>query len=95
MDGQPNDVYLWVLLTFWIIVPFAVNLVWFIFFVKQTRKYKYFDEMSENINYNVKWGYKWYGKPYIKKQGYGINYSQLSKEEYFNELVAKRENEQR
>jgi len=51
--------------------------------------------MSENINYNVKWGYKWYGKPYIKKQGYGINYSQLSKEEYFNELVAKRENEQR
>lgn len=62
---------------------------------RQSKIWKYHDETIKGTQYHIKWGYNWYGKPYIKKQGYGTNYSQLSKEEYFNELANKRENGQK
>lgn len=43
--------------------------------------------------YHVKWKKRWNGAPYIADEGWGLKYSKLSEDEYFEKLYSEKRNE--
>ena len=85
--------YSQVILIFWVAVPAIIGLCFFIFFCRVTNAIKKFKNSVKDSKWQVKWGYRWNGTPYIKDQGWGTKYSKLSKLEYFTKLNEERKNQ--
>ena len=94
MSDVYYETFYWnIILIFWIIIPAIFGVVMFLYFCRLSNAYKAHEKFVEDRKYQIEWGYTLTGKPFVKKQGWGTNYSPLSKEQYFAELLNKRKNE--
>ena len=89
-DQYYETFYLLIFLIFWLIIPTIFG-VWFTIHLHglskiQQRGQKFLNDRK----WQVKWGVRWYGTPYIKDEGWGTSYSKLSKEDYFSKLNEER-----
>jgi len=87
MSDQYYEIfYFRIIVIFWVIVPAIIGIFLFFYFNRLTNAYLSHKRESKKATWCVKWGYRWNGTPYIKDEGWGPDYSKLSKEEYFNNL---------
>ena len=88
-DAGYEYFYKWVLILGWVIIPTVVNVVFFAFFARASREGLAHQKALDDNKYQIDWGRRWDGTPYIKNEGWGLKYSKLSKDEYFKELYDK------
>lgn len=90
MDNTDSNLFGRIFLIFWAIIPAVFSFVVFLILHRHSNKIRHHEKNLDEEKYHIKWGYRWNGKPYIKKQGYGKNYSKLSKDEYLLNLTDKK-----
>jgi len=79
-----------IILIFWLVIPFFIIIGFFIYFNRLTNRHINLKKDIKDTKWQVKWGYRRDGSSYIKDEGWGTNYSKLSKLEYFTKLNQER-----
>jgi len=84
-DAYYEFFYFWIIIIFWLIIPFIFTIWFFRHLCKMCDEYKFCKDEIENGKWKIKWGKRKDGTMYIEDEGWGMNYDKRSKLEYFTE----------